>query len=539
MGALRALLVFCFFGLAAGISRGDANILKPKKQQHKKKQYQEPGSSSSGAMPQKARKDVVLPKYEEDLGLTGDAPGETVSLRTTNCEGHIEELESIDGGAAYAGKIFVGYKEFKCLPDTGSFDLEIISQDCKTMKGTGYQRNMSLAYKKFPIVENAVEDLMFGSGPCKVLKGSDHVALSNGKGGAHDSCKAPTCPIGEILETSIKELIADNHERDFDAICGYGMGPKDKSKHRLISQLGVNRVGFCFRKDVTKGGIAHWNYKVKQQMARGFRFSTVNAVGPYWGMAVRSARLSFSDVNDGKPTVFACGREPCLAVIDTGTTLHSMDSNALDRFRKLVGDREDLDCDAGLFEKLPTMCYSDENNNQMCLHPHDYVFEMDDADSFLQLPNYIRESLAFSPQNFPNLLQRKSGGKQCLLALADSGEQNMHVFGMQWFRTHWFGFDTKSSAISWAKHDGNCNPHQKNSKNFHLVENKEGASTRAEEGVTRLRVFDPKKIRPSGVVQRMKHAKRQGSSHYRQLLRDIGMHEVRSVKFKQDAGDIV
>jgi len=166
----------------------------------------------------------------------------------------------------------------------------------------------------------------------------------------------------------------------------------------------------------------------------------------------------------------------------------------------------------------------------MCLKPQDYVYQMDHSSSFQQLPASIRESMAFSPENFPSLLEKKQGGKQCLLAFADSGEPNMHVFGMQWFRTHWFGFDTKSSAISWAKHDGNCNPAQKGS-NFHLIKTKSGSG----EGVNRLRMFNPYKIRPSGIVARIHHAKKKGKLHYQALLKNIGMHEIRHIKFKQSA----
>merc|ERR1719272_2369132 len=108
--------------------------------------------------------------------------------------------------------------------------------------------------------------------------------------------------------------------------------------------------------------------------------------------------------------------------MDTGTTMHSMDTAALARFRQLVGDRDDLDCDSGLFEKLPKMCYDDENGNSMCLKPQDYVYQMDHSSSFQALPASIRESMAFSPENFPSLLEKKQGGKQCLLAFADSGE---------------------------------------------------------------------------------------------------------------------
>merc|ERR1719387_3401484 len=348
----------------------------------------------------------------------------------------------------------------------------------------------------------------------------EKVSLVDKHGNPHLSCNAQACPIGEIIQTSIKELLLHNSERDFDAVCGIGMGPKDKLHHRLVARMGVQRVGFCFRKDVSKGGIAHWNYKIKDQTARGFYYSTVNNIGPYWGMAVKSARITGA-TKDGKDKIFACEDKPCLAVIDTGTTLHSMDSEALSKFRELVSNVQDLDCNEALYAKLPSICYHDENKNDLCLHPKDYVYEMPEGYSFEQLPSYIRQHLAFNPSNLPNFfrkgtgLSKKNGGSigkdtQCMLAIGDSGEKNMHVFGMQWFKSHWFGFDTVSSAISWAKHDGNCEPF----KNHNFREQIE---------TPKLQVFNPLKIRPSTLSLRLQMSKRSNPGHYAQLRQDIGI----------------
>jgi len=463
-------------------------------------------SSSSSAIPDIPKAKMQVPQVSETLPFAGESTSNALFSKKTKCQGFIEELKVVGGGAAYVSKIYVGYKEFTCLPDTGSFDLEIIAHDAERFNGTGYDRNQSKFHRRFPILAKETEDLMFGSGPARIRKAMDLVALVKG-GEAHQTCRANQCPVGAIIKTSIRELLREDASRDFDAICGIGLGPKDKLQHRLVSQMGVKRVGFCFRKETSEGGIAHWNYKVKEQKARGFQFSTVNVIGPYWGMAVTSARAEMGT----ESTVFACQDAPCLAVVDTGTTLHSMDSASLSKFRKIIGDRE-LTCDESLFKVLPTLCYSDENGKNLCLKPHDYVYKMSENYSFKDLPAFIRESLAFTPETFPNFRRKGKSEPECVLAIGDSGEKNMHVLGMQWFKSHWFGFDTVSSAISWSKHDGSCNPEK---KDFHQILDE-----------PKLLEFDPTKIRPSTLSLRLKQAKKAGPEFYQSVREQIGLAQL-------------
>lgn len=484
---------FVLLGLTAALHLDDKPV--PGKLKGKSTSDETLSSSSSGMQPEHPLHPNLKPLEGLDQVSTKGQP---------KCEGFIEELKVVGGGAAYVSEIYVGYKKFHCLPDTGSFDLEIIGSDAEKFNGTGYNRKMSKFYKRFPLAEKETEDLMFGSGPAKVRKGSDLVALVK-DGDASQTCKANHVPVGTIIKTNIRELLEDDKHRDFDAICGIGLGPKEKVQHRLVSQLGVKRVGFCFRKEISKGGIAHWNYKVPEQKARGFQFSTVNVIGPYWGMAVTRARAVMGE----ETTVFACGDAPCLAVVDTGTTLHSMDSASLNKFKKIIGDKK-LTCDESLFAELPSLCYSDENGKSLCLHPQDYVFKMSNSLQLTKLPSFVRQSLAFTPENLPNL---KAGADQseCVLALGDSGEKNMHVLGIQWFKSHWFGFDTVSSAISWSKHDGNCNPEK---KDFH------------QKPSPKLQELDVSKLTEAVVSLRMKQAKKAGSEVYTQVREQIGLAEL-------------
>merc|ERR1719326_1939098 len=169
-----------------------------------------------------------------------------------------------------------------------------------------------------------------------------------------------------------------------------------------------------------------------------------------------------------------------------------------------------MTCDDSLFAQLPTLCYNDENSKELCLHPRDYVFKMTDKMRFQALPSFVRQSLAFTPENLPNLMKSEND-EECVLALGDSGEKNMHVLGIQWFKSHWFGFDTVSSAISWSKHDGNCNPEK---KDFH------------QKPSPKLQELDVSKLTEAVVSLRMKQAKKAGSEVYTQVREQIGLAEL-------------
>merc|ERR1719243_494282 len=82
---------------------------------------------------------------------TGGQDDTLVSTKRPKCEGFIEELKVVGDGAAYVSEIYVGYKKFTCLPDTGSFDLEIIGSDAEKFNGTGYDRKLSKFHRRFPI----------------------------------------------------------------------------------------------------------------------------------------------------------------------------------------------------------------------------------------------------------------------------------------------------------------------------------------------------------------------------------------------------
>jgi hypothetical protein len=436
------------------------------------------------------------------------------SANAEDCPYKEELLKPQDGGSSYVGQVFVGYKNFDCLWDTGPFDLQMISSKCSNCENTTslYSHEASPTHELLAMDKSIVE-IEYGSGPATIQKGFDRVGLYD-KDGLEGRCMAKHTPVGEILKTSIKEL--KTKDRRFEAVCGIAPGPKEKEEQRLIKKLGIDRVGFCFNQDPKKPGYARWNIDTS---THGFKYSTNPNMGYYWAIRVNNFRFR----NDEDAMPISCGKDaPCLGLMDTGTSLHSVDNTTLDFVYKKLNEIPNLSCEDAVLKHLPSLVYTDDSGNDLVIDPEDYLVQVDDQKmrqklgrtfDFHDIPKAIKSNLHFTPENFPQLLQREDGKKQCVLALADSGEKGMHIFGMPFFRHNQVVLDIKSRQVSWGKHDGNCNAAKQS-----LLE--------SEKREPKMKVIDPTELRLSSASNRMKEAKIKGPRFVKQVKRELGFMQL-------------
>jgi hypothetical protein len=429
----------------------------------------------------------------------------------SDCPFKEETLEPQDGGSSYVGRVFVGYKNFQCLWDTGSFDLQMISSKCSNCENTTalYSHEQSPTHELLAMDKSIVE-IEYGSGPATIQKGFDRVGLYD-KDGVQGRCMAKHTPVGEILKTSIKEL--KGKDRRFEGVCGIAPGPKEKEEQRLIKKLGIDRVGFCFNEDPKKPGLARWNIDTS---SHGFKYSTNPNMGYYW--AIRVNEFRFKD-GANREEAISCGKDaPCLGLMDTGTSLHSVDNTTLDFIYKKLNEIPNLSCEDEVLKKLPSLVYTDDSGNDLVISPADYLVQVDETKmrqklgrtfDFHDIPVGIKKHLHFTPENMPGLLQKSEGKPQCVLALADSGEKGMHIFGMPFFRHNQVVLDIKQRQVSWGPHDGNCNAAKQS-----LLE-KEGEAPK-------LKKIDPTELRLSSASNRMKEAKAKGTKFVNQVRRELG-----------------
>merc|ERR1719262_280523 len=320
------------------------------------------------------------------------------SKNAEDCPYKEEMLEPQDGGSSYVGQVFVGYKTFKCLWDTGSFDLQMISRKCSNCQNTAnlYSHELSATHELLQMDKSIVE-IEYGSGPATIQKGFDRVGLYN-KDGIEGRCMAKHTPVGEILKTSIKEL--QGADRRFEAVCGIAPGPKDKEEQRLIKKLGIDRVGFCFNEDPKKPGLARWHIDTS---SHGFKYSTNPNMGYYWAIRVNNFR--FRHDRTRKESAIGCGKDaPCLGLMDTGTSLHSVDNTTLDFVYKKLNQLPDLSCEDSVLKQLPSLVYTDDSGNDLVIAPADYLVQVDDtkmrqklgrAFDFHDIPKAIKDNLHF------------------------------------------------------------------------------------------------------------------------------------------------
>merc|ERR1711924_60269 len=228
------------------------------------------------------------------------------------------------------------------------------------------------------------------------------------------------------------------------------------------------------------------------------------------GWAIRVNNFRFQDRGQRAEKI-GCGKDaPCLGLMDTGTSLHSVDNTTLDFVYKKLNEIPNLSCDATVLKQMPALVYTDDSGNDMVIEPADYLVQVDDqkmrqklgrAFDFHDIPKAIKGNLHFTPENFPQLLQKQEGKPQCVLALADSGEKGMHIFGMPFFRHNQVVLDIKRRMVSWGKHDGNCNAAKSS-----LLEKDTNE-------VQQLKTIDPTDLRISNAAKRMKEAKAKGHKY--------------------------
>jgi hypothetical protein len=269
---------------------------------------------------------------------------------------------------------------------------------------------------------------------------------------------------------------------------------------------------------VEQPGYARWNLDTDKS---DFHYSTNPNVGYYWAIRVKDFR--FRENSPGsKETIIGCPKHsPCLGLMDTGTSLHSVDNSTLHQVYKALNDLDGLECTDQILESLPSLIYNDDNGRELVITPHDYLITVDEDEEgnemdFHSIPSNVREQLFFHPGNMPSLLQKQKGKPQCVLALSDSGEDGMHIFGMPYFRHNQVVLDITRRSVSLAAHDGNCKPAKKQVM----------AQISDKKVVQKLRKVPASSLRVSKAALRMQGAKKKGKKFVKQVKTELGFFQL-------------
>jgi len=215
---------------------------------------------------------------------------------------------------------------------------------------------------------------------------------------------------------------------------------------------------FCFLADTKKPGTVIWGDFPAKENPEGFHFTTMKNHGTdYWAVKVSDFTMA---PTDGPHKKVGCVDESCYCVVDTGTSLITLDQNTLSHFETVLNDFEKtsgIQCNDENLEKFPTLKFYLEGKEHQ-FKPSDYLMytEVD------EIPDYVRNMMHFKNNVFPWLAQKeapKEGPKkECVMMFTPPMAKGMCILGMPFFRNYMVTFDREDKSISTAPHDGECKP---------------------------------------------------------------------------------
>lgn len=367
-----------------------------------------------------------------------------------DCPRFVEILHSQGNGAAYVGKIFVGGQKLDAIWDTGS-DEEVLNSvhtlnmrsPCQDVQGNAVHDCYNKVHsKRYKALRSFPEKIAYGSGDTFVLPGTDTVSFVG------DKCRSVGVKFMELISSDIPQLLS----HDIDAVAG--IGPMGFDRPQFLKQMGVSRFSFCFMGDTNKPGTVIWNDFKAQENPEGFQFTTMPNHGTdYWAVKVSDFTVAPKTGNHQK---VGCVDETCYCVVDTGTSLITLDQNTLKHFETVLNHFEKtsgITCNDETLHKFPTLKFYLEGKEHE-FKPADYLMYT----NVDQIPSYVREMIHFTSNMFPSLAKDAGSKKECVMMFTPPMAKGMCILGMPFFRNYMVTFDRAERTISTARHDGECKP---------------------------------------------------------------------------------
>jgi len=279
------------------------------------------------------------------------------------------------GDMQYFLNITIGSQIFRAVPDTGSFELVVLSSKCSSACGTPstlYTANQSINYRAG--VRSVT--LQYGSG---LLLG--HEAYDNISVGPFRS--SSLAAFWEVVDANMPLLLRNS----FQVIFGLGPIPADvkilspeQSENGyavLLENLNLSRSQYsiCLGQQSGSPGYLTWNDGIPETLPQAFTSLRVEPSG-YWMVNMKNLRIG--------DRVVAC-KSGCGAILDSGTSLLSAPSSIKEDIKMLVASMT-----AGCFSvlTLPRL-YFELDDHQFSLAPDAFLARMtgEDPDKLFEAPS--------------------------------------------------------------------------------------------------------------------------------------------------------
>jgi len=354
----------------------------------------------------------------------------------------------------YSGNITIGGQAMTGVMDTGSFELVVFSKSCSTSCGVAakYDEQSSSTFRRGNYT--TVHD--YGSGSCQSQDGRDFVEVGSMSAQQQDLWLAKQCqmplldtahfnaivglgPPGEpefMARWNIKQLQiqVDQFKALGEKVPQSIAAQKEAAeemlkavmgKRALLENLQLHTFSTCFGKQPGSAAWVVWSDRYRAGQPGVMRL-------PVAGDITWSVKLG--NVGLGSKT-FACAAQDCVAIVDTGTSLIGVASDAYDAaYETLNSGNYELDCsDLSHFPDLTLTL----GGQQLSLPPSAYIGS---------IYGQMSEKVAgFMPRR--NLSGSVSvSAAPCQLLLMDLGQEMttlgaMWIMGMPFFRQYYTTFD--------------------------------------------------------------------------------------------------
>eukprot|EP00747_Dinoflagellata_sp_TGD_P167414 gnl/TRDRNA2_/TRDRNA2_191812_c0_seq1.p1 gnl/TRDRNA2_/TRDRNA2_191812_c0~~gnl/TRDRNA2_/TRDRNA2_191812_c0_seq1.p1 ORF type:complete len:451 (+),score=72.95 gnl/TRDRNA2_/TRDRNA2_191812_c0_seq1:102-1454(+) len=340
----------------------------------------------------------------------------------------------------YTAPFTLGDQTLPVIYDTGSFEVLVLSAECKTCSSTleMYDRMKSGTYKAG---DGLTVEHCFGSGCTSGEGGFETVRI-----GSKDSpFYAKDFPFWQVIR---HKIAAWNNRAHFSGIVGLGpsdrvpegFGAKDISETTLLARMKVESFGFCLQRDSPFApGLLRVGPSLDAMVEKDPSFQSVPVMGKtHWSLKMTNLRLPGVD---GVENLCA---PSCAAIVDSGTSLLSVPRSALESMAPLLSM---IKSDCSNLNSLPTLRFQ-LGGLDIELPPHAYVMRV-------QLPNSGEGS-------WPELVDKEAGSNshRCSPAFMTVDKETsmgpLWILGMPFFRYYYSVFSRQSKKIYLAQASPSC-----------------------------------------------------------------------------------
>ena len=324
-------------------------------------------------------------------------------------------------------------QQLSVVPDTGSFNLLVASTLC-TDRGCQAHRRFDAAHSRSFVASSrdATVTLTYGQGSIVAEAGSDTVRL-----GAlvHENT---------TLLLMRRQSLAHFEVSSYDGVMGLGKNDASPEGNKaLLTSLGINSFGVCLGQAEDSSGRLDLGQRIPELEQQYTSLPSIGQV--HWGLALSSIRAG------GRALPGVCAdSQGCAAIIDSGTSLMTLPTAALDVLFEAIGVdyldalQEQEECGGAAFDALDDVTFT-LGGKTLSLPPSLYMGAMD-----VSVPDEVK----IGPFRF----RVAAPGVRCVPLFTSLDTRTQHngplvILGMPFLRAHAAAFDRSSKTVSFAPID--------------------------------------------------------------------------------------